>query len=53
MLILLNNFFVLYTEDLIPNQYYIDIRVQMGRETKFYKEALRFKIVSNVTERYQ
>ena len=49
----LNNFFVLYTEDLIPNQYYIDVRVQMGRETKFYKEALRFKIVSNVTERYQ
>ena len=45
----LNNFFVLYTEDLIPNQYYIDVRVQMGRETKFYKEALRFKIVSNVT----
>lgn len=49
----LNNFFVLYTEDLIPNQYYIDVRVQMGREIKFYKEALRFKIVSNVTERYQ
>lgn len=49
----LNNFFVLYTEDLIPNQYYVDVRVQMGRETKFYKEALRFKIVSNVTERYQ
>lgn len=49
----LNNFFVLYTEDLIPNQYYVDVRVQMGRETKYYKEALRFKIVDNITERYQ
>lgn len=49
----LNNFFVLYTEDLIPNQYFIDIRIQIGRETKYYREALRFKVVSNVTERYQ
>lgn len=49
----LNNFFVLYTEDLIPNQYYVDVRVQMGRETKYYKEALRFQIVDNITERYQ
>ena len=49
----LNNFFVLYTEDLIPNQYFVDIRVQCGRETRYFKEALRFKIVSNITERYQ
>jgi hypothetical protein len=49
----LNNFFVLYTEDFIPNQYYVDVKVSIGRETKFYKEALRFKVVSNVTERYE
>lgn len=49
----LNNFFILYTEDLIPNQYYVDVRVRVGRETKVYRSALRFKIVSNVTERYQ
>jgi hypothetical protein len=49
----LNNFFMLYTEDLIPNQYFVDIRVQCGREIKYYREALRFKVVSNVTERYQ
>ena len=49
----LNNFFMLYTEDLIPNQYYVDIKVSVGRETKLYKQSLRFKIISNVTERYQ
>ena len=49
----LNNFFVLYTEDFIPNQYFIDVKVKIGREIKYYKEALRFKIVDNVTERYQ
>ena len=49
----LNNFFVLYTEDLIPNQYFVDIKVQCGREIRYFKEALRFKVVSNITERYQ
>lgn len=49
----LNNFFIIYTGDLIPNQYFIDIKVNTGRETKYYRGALRFKIVSNVTERYQ
>lgn len=49
----LNNFFMIYTNDLIPNQYYVDIKAQIGRETKYYRAALRFKIVSNVTERYQ
>ena len=49
----LNNFFIVHTEDLIPNKYFIDIKVNVGRETKYYRGALRFKIVSNVTERYQ
>lgn len=49
----LNNFFMIYTEDLIPNQYYVDIKVNLGRETKFYKKALRFKIVNDVTDRYE
>jgi hypothetical protein len=49
----LNNFFIIYTGDLIPNQYFVDIKVNTGRETKYYRGALRFKIVSNVTERYQ
>lgn len=49
----LNNFFIVYTEDLIPNTYYIDIKVKMGRETRYFKQAIRFKVVSDVTERYQ
>ena len=49
----LNNFFIVYTEDLIPNKYYVDIKTKIGRETKFFKGALRFKVVSDITERYQ
>lgn len=49
----LNYFFIIHTEDLIPNKYFIDIKVKIGRETKYYKEILKFKIVNNVTNRYQ
>ena len=49
----LNNYFMIYAEDLIPNDYYVDIKVRRGRETRYYKEALRFRVVSDVTERYQ
>ena len=49
----LNNFFTVYTEDLIPNTYYVDIVTHIGRETRYFKECLRFKVVSDVTERYQ
>ena len=49
----LNNYFIVNTEDLIPNDYFVDVRVVYGRETRYYKKALRFRVVSNVTERYQ
>lgn len=49
----LKNFFVIYTGDLIPGQYFIDIKVKSGRETKYYKDILRFKIISDVTQRYE
>ena len=49
----LNNFFVINTWDLIPNDYYVDIRVHNGRETRYYKKVLRFRVVSNVTNRYE
>ena len=49
----LNNFFIVYTEDLIPGEYFIDIEVNTGRETKYFKKILRFKILSDVTERYE
>jgi len=49
----LNNFFMVYTQDLVPNNYFVDIRVRNGREEKYFKKALRFTIVSDVTERYE
>ena len=49
----LNNFFIINTGDLIPNDYYVDIRVMTGRETRYYKKVLRFRVVSDVTNRYQ
>ena len=49
----LNNFFVIHTEDLVPNEYFIDVKVKIGRETKYYKRAIRFDLVSDVTERYE
>lgn len=49
----LNNFFIINTEDLIPNDYYVDIRVRNGRDTRYYKKVLRFRVVSNITNRYQ
>jgi len=47
------NFFMLYTTDLIPNTYYVDIRVRNGRSVNVYKSVLRFDIVSDVTVRYE
>ena len=50
----LNNFFIIYTDDLVPNnEYFVDVRIRFGRETKYYKKALRFSVVSDVTERYE
>lgn len=49
----LNNFFVVYAEDLVPNKYYVDLKVKIGRETKYFKNILKFSVVSDVTERYQ
>lgn len=49
----LNNFFVIYTEDLIPNEYFVDIKVKTGRDVKKFNKVLRFTVSSNVTERYQ
>lgn len=49
----LNNFFLIHTEDLVPHDYFVDIKVNLGREVKYFKKALRFTVVSDVTERYE
>ena len=48
-----NNYFLIHTMDLIPNNYYVDISVSTGRELMHFKNVLRFEVVSNITERYQ
>lgn len=48
-----NNYFIIHTEDLIPNNYFVDITVKHGRETSYYREVLRFTVVSDVTHRYE
>ena len=47
------NFFNIYTMDLIPNEYFIDIKVTNGQEKNIFKNVLRFNIINNITERYQ
>lgn len=46
------NFFNIFTNDLIPNEYFVDIEIKNGREIRNYEKVLRFKIVDDITERY-
>ena len=48
----LNNFFILYTQDLIPNEYFVDIRVRDGHDLRYFKDVLHFYIKSDITEKY-
>lgn len=43
------NSFTIYTNDLIPNFYYIDIKYKMGNEIRIFKNCLEFEIVNNKT----
>ena len=47
----LENFFNIYTEDLIPTRYYVDIAVNYNRERLIFKNVLTFDIADDVTER--
>lgn len=44
------NMFSINTAELVPYDYYVDIKVELGRETRIYKNKLHFKVISNVTE---
>ena len=46
----LNNFFIINTNDMVPNEYFIDIRLKCGRETLYFKNQLRFTIKSDLTK---
>lgn len=45
------NSFVLNIDELVPQTYYIDIRIKSGNEINDYT-PLRFTVVSDITERY-
>lgn len=49
----LNNFFNIYSTDLIPQTYYVDIRVADRTELRYFKNVLKFNVISNITERYE
>ena len=42
--------FIIDTNNFIPNNYYIDIKVKQGKEIKFFTNVLNFKISNDVTE---
>ena len=41
------------TNELIPNDYHVDIRTKQGRSVKIFDNVLEFTIVSNVTNFYK
>lgn len=47
------NFFNIYTMDLIPNKYYVDIQISNSHETRTFKNILQFNVIDNITEHYQ
>ena len=46
----LQNFFVIDTSEMVPGEYFVDIKVKTGLNVKFYREITRFTVASNVTD---
>lgn len=47
------HFFIIDSNDLIPNTYYIDIRVKEGRNINYFNNILEFNIMDNITNFYK
>lgn len=47
-----NNFFMLYTSDLIPNRYTVDIRVKTGMQERKFKDVLHFTVANELEPKY-
>ena len=45
----LQNYFIVDTNEMVPGNYFVDIKVKTGLNTKIYRKILRFRIVSNIT----
>ena len=46
------NYFILDTNELVPQKYRIDIKVSEGLETRIYKDVVRFHLV-DIEEQYR
>lgn len=46
-----NNYFLLYTDEFVPNTYYVDIKANFGLQQKVFKNKLSFVIPNDTTRR--
>ena len=47
-----NCFFILHTDDLIPNRYFVDIKVKRGLQERKFKDVLHFTIANELSPKY-
>ena len=43
-----HNYFLINTEDMIPNEYFIDIKVTSNQEVNIYRNIIKFQIVNQL-----
>ena len=46
------NYFLINTNDLVPNRYFIDIKITSNLEVRHTRKVLSFTIINDVTEQY-
>ena len=46
----LQNYFIIDSTEMVPGEYFVDMKVKTGLNVKYYHEITRFTIVSNVSE---
>lgn len=48
-----NNFYVIDTNILIPQRYFVDVRIKYGMNSIIHHDVLSFNIVSDITHKYE
>ena len=46
----LQNYFIIDSNEMVPGDYFVDIKVKTGLNTKIYREVTRFTIASNIND---
>ena len=46
----LQNYFIIDTNEMVPGEYFVDMKVKTGLNVKYYHEVTRFTVVSNITD---